>query len=61
MKPKLSNPNIWKLYTLCLNHGYWSGAVKEFNSTISEPEKSKINNIVLELLKNNSNNEIIQH
>lgn len=50
-KYKLSNPNIWRLLKLALDFGYWSKEVEDFNSTISEPEKSKINSVVLASLK----------
>jgi len=51
-KNKLSNPNIFKLLKLSQEFGYWSKEVEEFNSTINEPEKSKINDIVLGIINN---------
>ena len=48
---QLSNPNIWRLLKITKNFVYWSNEVELFNSTINEPEKTKINNIVLGMLK----------
>lgn len=55
---QLSNPNIWKLLKIAKSFGYWSNEVEIFNSTINEPEKTKINNIVLGILKENKTNPV---